>query len=288
MDSRSVLTPKDYPGLSIRQDKNVDQETTKNYFPEFGVSNDQNVPYNTASYQNPKKVNQAIDKNLQYQSETVNKNKIVESLQLDKRNHDEFQILGELNEKVKIQVQFTIPNFKQNNHHYQILQSLRKDISDKIKSYGLESENWTVQFDQQSVNPVTPQSSDIFNQEFFNKYVCPFRSLCNVLNNTFISKSDTMQNTHKNLLSNIKNLQNKTYDEFDKNKISDAEKFMKYFYLQIPIKQVYYNLLPYQSKTKIICCFFFQFFNSVQLLVLFGDFWPKIKLYIPYKNNAQS
>lgn len=115
-------------------------------------------------------------------------------------------------------------------------------------------------------------------------------TLLNIVHNTFLLNLKKL-NTKKiflNFIQQLEKIKIWVYEECQQNNsISNSEQFMKYFNLQVPIKQQYYSYLPVQDKVKLMCCFFFKFFNRIQLFTLFGDFWSKIKLYFEYKTHIK-
>lgn len=162
---------------------------------------------------------------------------------------------------------------------------MKIDIIQKIEKNDLELNNWKISTDKNKYDLVKKDSDNIFNEYFFNNYLHPennLKTIIKIINNTFLTKS-----LNRKYIETLRQLPNEAYKQFEKVPTSDAKQFMKYFYLQVQIKQSYYNELSNQDKIKIMCYFFIKFFNTNQISLLFEHFWPNIKICIKHIDKIQ-
>lgn len=133
-------------------------------------------------------------------------------------------------------------------------------------------------------------SVKIFDETFYNKFLLKDDSFNNILHNTFLlklKKEDTFD-LFKNYLEIMDEMKTWMFQEFEEGKgYSNAEQFIKYFNLQVPINQQYFSGLSVRDKIKLICFFFCKFFNRNIIMTLFGDVWPQIKIHHNYKTHSK-
>lgn len=133
-------------------------------------------------------------------------------------------------------------------------------------------------------------SSTIFDETFYNQYLLKNDSFLNVIYNTFLFnlKNESNLEPFKKYLETMDELKTWMFQEFDEKKgFSNAEQFMKYFNLQVPINQQYFSGLSNKDKIKLICFFFCKFFNRNVLMTQFGDVWPQVKIHHNYKTHSK-
>lgn len=159
--------------------------------------------------------------------------------------------------------------------------------SNKMTSLNLSfgSKSITVQDGGKSVI-----STKIFDETFYNKYLLDEQSFMNTVYNTFLFqlKEGNQTKLMENYLAIMEELKTWMFQEFEHNKTySNAEQFMKYFNLQVPIKQHYYSGLAVKDRVKLMSFFFCKFFNRNILMTLFGNIWPEIKMHHNYKTHIK-
>ena len=133
-------------------------------------------------------------------------------------------------------------------------------------------------------------SAKIFDDTFYNKYLLNNDSFNNILHNTFLHKlkNEATFNLFKRYLDTMEEMKTWMFQEFEEGKgYSNAEQFMKYFNLQVPINQHYFSGLSTKDKIKLICFFFCKFFNRNILMTQFGDVWNDIKIHHNYKTHSK-
>lgn len=229
-------------------------------------------------------------------------NKIIESLQ---RYSNSSNVNGKkpkstfsnLNDKFTLELELVNGNNDDSDLDIsQILHSAINEFSNILNQQNLKLNKSSIKITSQNKNLSmhsmikTEMSSKIFDETFYNKYLVNEESFLNVVHNTFLIKlkQASTKNVFINFMNILEDLKKWMFEEFEKKQIySNAEQFMKYFNLQVPIKQDYYSCLSSQDKIKLMCFFFCKFFNRTQLLALYGDFWPHIKLYFDYKTHSK-
>jgi hypothetical protein len=133
-------------------------------------------------------------------------------------------------------------------------------------------------------------SAKIFDETFYNKYLLNNDSFNNILHNTFLHKlkNEESFDLFKKYLGTMEEMKTWMFQEFEEGKgYSNAEQFMKYFNLQVPINQHYFTGLSTKDKIKLICFFFCKFFNRNILMTQFGDVWQEIKIHHNYKTHSK-
>lgn len=129
----------------------------------------------------------------------------------------------------------------------------------------------------------------VFDQDFYDTTLRDEEGCQDIIRNTFLFREREKQPVlYRKIVTAILSLRADIFDNLKGLKsLSGAEHFMKYFNLQVPIKQQYFSSLPLKDRAKLMCFFFCKFFNRNKLLGLFGQFWPEIKIHHEYKTHKK-
>jgi hypothetical protein len=133
-------------------------------------------------------------------------------------------------------------------------------------------------------------SATMFDDHFYNHFLLKSDSFLNVVYNTFLMSLQTESKVEvfKKYLQTMEELKTWMFQEFDEKKgFSNAEQFMKYFNLQVPIDQQYFSGLSVKDRVKLICFFFCKFFNRNILMTQFGDVWETVRIHHKYKTHSK-
>ena len=129
----------------------------------------------------------------------------------------------------------------------------------------------------------------VFDQDFYDTTLRDEEGCQDIIRNTFLFREREKQPVlYRKIVTAILSLRSDIFNNLKGLKsLSGAEHFMKYFNLQVPIKQQYFSSLPLKDRAKLMCFFFCKFFNRNKLLGLFGQFWPEIKIHHEYKTHKK-
>lgn len=129
----------------------------------------------------------------------------------------------------------------------------------------------------------------VFDEDFYDSTLKDEEGCQDIIRNTFLfDVRDSKPVLYRKIVRSILSLRTHIFDNLKGVKsMSGAEHFMKYFNLQVPIKQQYFGGLGLKERAKLMCFFFCKFFNRNKLLGLFGQFWPEVRIHHEYKTHQK-